>query len=343
VDGDGFFERARIPADVKRIVGTQLKAWDEGLSSDLKEVLNTWQDTLNSDQTKVMEAIVSLGPVLTKFADSRLSAENSNPAKESTRDIAQVALREATENLIRAARAATEDRVERGAEVSLTATEEFLIQANTGINIALGFADFVLGLTPVGPVKDLIEAMTGVSVVAHPGAQLELNERVLLTVTGVAGIVTFGGSSIATKAIKGAFSGLTKVWQKSKLGIARSSWNSRILFKTNEILEAVTQITTQLTPGKVKSYLSNIQQIPRETLVRDMESIGLRVKGHSPDGRFMEFVDSHGKTRAKIHPPDAVTRNHHLHIYDSNGNSLNKALEAVSHRSPDAHIPIQEL
>jgi hypothetical protein len=79
-----------------------------------------------------------------------------------------------------------------------------------------------------------------------------------------------------------------------------------------------------------------------------MESIGLKVKGQSPDGKFMEFIDSQGRVRAKIHPPetpkphtvDTAVKYPHLHIYDSNGNSLNKMLNIVSNKTIDAHIPI---
>jgi hypothetical protein len=106
-------------------------------------------------------------------------------------------------------------------------------------------------------------------------------------------------------------------------------------------IESAKKITDRLSPGKIKTYLSNVDQVPRETLIKDMESIGLKLKGGSPDGRFMEFIDHKGRVRAKIHPPDGVTTTNHLHIYDSNGNSLNKVLEPVKKTSPDAHVPIQ--
>jgi hypothetical protein len=112
--------------------------------------------------------------------------------------------------------------------------------------------------------------------------------------------------------------------------------------KGGEIVDAAKKITSKLSPGKIKGYLTNVDQVPRESLIKDMESIGLKLKGQgSPDGRFMEFVDHQGRVRAKIHPPDGVTTTNHLHIYDSEGNSLNKVLEIVSKTSSDAHIPIQ--
>jgi hypothetical protein len=121
-------------------------------------------------------------------------------------------LREATESLIKAARASTDDPQAQPSgseeEQDSNPTEEYLVEANTGIKIALGFADFVLGFTPAGSVKDLIEAITGVSIVADPGARLEMGERVFLTVTGVVGMVTLGGSNGVTKSLKG----LAQIW-----------------------------------------------------------------------------------------------------------------------------------
>ena len=75
-------------------------------------------------------------------------------------------------------------------------------------------------------------------------------------------------------------------------------------------------------------------------MVGDMESIGLKLKGKSPDGSFMEFVDRHGNVRAKIHPPDKVTTNEHLHIYDRSESPLDVNLNPVPPRDPVAHIEI---
>ncbi|MEO7164608.1 MAG: hypothetical protein ABI041_16930, partial [Bdellovibrionia bacterium] len=117
---------------------------------------------------------------------------------------------------------------------------------------------------------------------------------------------------------------------------------AQIAAETKSILESAGEVINKLTPGKLRNYLGNADSFPRDTLVKDMESIGLQLKGKgSPDGKFMEFVDSHGRLRAKIHPPDEMTPTDHLHIYDKDGNSLNKALEAISRRNQDAHIPIQ--
>ena len=93
---------------------------------------------------------------------------------------------------------------------------------------------------------------------------------------------------------------------------------------------------------EIKNYLKSIEQVSRSKLVSDMESIGLTIKGQSPDFRFMEFVDKRGIVRAKIHPPDKVTSYHHLHIYDRKQVPLDKNLEHANPRSPEAHIKISE-
>ena len=84
--------------------------------------------------------------------------------------------------------------------------------------------------------------------------------------------------------------------------------------------------TNGLTLGKVKDYLSNVKDVPRDKLVKDLQSIGLKIKRQSPDGRFVEFVDKSENVRAKIHPADKVTKNNHLHLLDKKGNALNSSL-----------------
>jgi hypothetical protein len=45
-----------------------------------------------------------------------------------------------------------------------------------------------------------------------------------------------------------------------------------------------------------------------------MDAAGLKLKGSSPDGKFMEFIDGSGNVLLKIHSPDKVTRYDHAHI-----------------------------
>lgn len=76
-------------------------------------------------------------------------------------------------------------------------------------------------------------------------------------------------------------------------------------------------------------------------MIKDFEGIGFKVRGKSPDGRFIEMSDRFGNLRVKIHPPDKVTKYDHLHIYDKSGNCLNKNLEVVERTSSEAHIQIR--
>ncbi|WP_276528074.1 RHS repeat domain-containing protein, partial [Pectobacterium aquaticum] len=99
----------------------------------------------------------------------------------------------------------------------------------------------------------------------------------------------------------------------------------------------------KLTKDRIKDYLSDVKSVPREQLIEDLKSSGLKVKGQSPDGRFVEFVDKSGNVRAKIHPADKVTKYEHLHLYDKKGNPLDVNLNRVDYRSPDAHIGIRPL
>ena len=94
-----------------------------------------------------------------------------------------------------------------------------------------------------------------------------------------------------------------------------------------------------LTKGNIQDYLNNAASKTPQEIAKDLQAAGLKLKGSSPDGRFMEFVDRFGNVRAKIHPADKVTKYPHLHIYDKAGNALNKALDKVSPKSPGGHIP----
>ena len=94
-----------------------------------------------------------------------------------------------------------------------------------------------------------------------------------------------------------------------------------------------------LTRTKIRNYLAEVKSVSKQQFISDLESIGLKFKGKSPDGRFLEFQDAFSNTRVKIHPPDKMTRYDHLHLYDKRGNSLNQHLKIVNSRSVEAHIP----
>ncbi len=98
---------------------------------------------------------------------------------------------------------------------------------------------------------------------------------------------------------------------------------------------------TKLTRNSIKKFLNNSSSYSREQLIKDFEGLGFKVRGKSPDGRFIEMSDRFGNLRVKIHPPDKVTKYDHLHIYDKSGNCLNKNLEVVERTSSEAHIQIR--
>ena len=113
--------------------------------------------------------------------------------------------------------------------------------------------------------------------------------------------------------------------------------------KQDKVDHNVGVYTTRLTKGKITEYLVENQFDSVEELVRDLNKIGLEIKGKSPDGRFMEFKDKTGKVRLKIHPSDKITKYNHIHIYDKKGNPLNVRLEIVTKTDPSAHIPLKKI
>lgn len=44
----------------------------------------------------------------------------------------------------------------------------------------------------------------------------------------------------------------------------------------------------------------------------------------------------------RIDPPDKMTKYDHVHLFDKNGNPLDKNLRIVDRKSPDAHIPYKK-
>ena len=54
---------------------------------------------------------------------------------------------------------------------------------------------------------------------------------------------------------------------------------------------------------------------------------------------FVHIKDETGKMRIRIDPPDKITQYPHVHVYDNNGNLLDKLGNIVDRKSPDGHIP----
>lgn len=82
-----------------------------------------------------------------------------------------------------------------------------------------------------------------------------------------------------------------------------------------------------LTKGKIKNYISKVTKIPREKMISDFKSIGLNLKGKSPDGKFMEFIDHRGNVRVKLHPYDRVTNYEQIHLYTKFNEPLSEGYE----------------
>ena len=94
-----------------------------------------------------------------------------------------------------------------------------------------------------------------------------------------------------------------------------------------------------LSPARLRKYLGDLRNVKKKEFVGDLEKIGLKLNGASPDGRFMNYVDKGGRIRVKIHPPDKRTNFHHIHIYDKEANPLTASLEISERTSLDSHIP----
>ncbi len=166
-------------------------------------------------------------------------------------------------------------------------------------------------------------------------------------VVGAASIGIGGGLFFAAKTVRNNVSSgstvknITKTSQTSSSHSHNSLKNDSTLFfeRTN----AVTNSSKQegLTKGKILNYLSKVDSIPKEQLVSDLHSIGLSLKGQSPGGKFMEFIDHNGNVRVKIHPPDKITKYQHIHLYDKFGNSLDSNLSKVSRKDVVSHIKIE--
>ena len=54
---------------------------------------------------------------------------------------------------------------------------------------------------------------------------------------------------------------------------------------------------------------------------------------------FVHIKDDAGTMRIRIDPPDKVTSYPHVHVYDNDGNLLNRLGNIVDRKSPDGHIP----
>lgn len=162
-----------------------------------------------------------------------------------------------------------------------------------------------------GKVVDAVENNVH-DILTHPGA-----ERWHL----IGSDLTFFGGGVVLK-------GMSEVSELGRLGRVAKGVGEGV------------GLTTRLNRAQIRNYLSNVHTIPREQLIQDLESVGLKFKGSAEDGKFMSFVDKQANIRVKIHPSDRVTQYDHTHIYNKQGQDLSAELSIVNYRSPEAHIEI---
>lgn len=116
------------------------------------------------------------------------------------------------------------------------------------------------------------------------------------------------------------------------------SWAGKLLGKL--FGKTLANTVKTFTPESLRVFLKGIKSLSRKELSKELESIGLKLKGQSPDARFMEFTDDAGNVIVKIHPADKVTTYDHIHIYNKAGESLDESLNVVKNTDKAAHIEI---
>ena len=103
----------------------------------------------------------------------------------------------------------------------------------------------------------------------------------------------------------------------------------------------VTKVTNKglgATRKSVREYLNKIEGVPRGQLAKDLEKAGFKKVF---DGNGMQHFQR-GKWKVRIDPPHGKTNYNHMHINrGGNKNAFDKNLKPLSHKSPDAHLPIQ--
>lgn len=160
-----------------------------------------------------------------------------------------------------------------------------------------------------------------------------------LKVVGEVAATVVGTELIAAKAI----SITSKTLRFSKI----PKFNKSLVGLAKEAPEAGTKLTKQ----RVTKYLEKVHEVPREQLVKDLESIGLKkAEGSKTDGvlndKFLKFKHKTDQFQVEIHEPHIKRPNGakhpHLHIKNKQGQPLNKDLIPVEADSPEAHIKIKE-
>ncbi len=248
VDSYGFFTKARIPDAIKRVIGEQIKNWNESYSRDLKDELNTWQEDLNPTQVKVIEQIAALGTALDRYPPSALNSPQADSVKEEARNVLNTALEGSADQLLLAARVAPEmpsaPAADEGVGVKstdgspvLNEAEEHLQESQTGLKVAAAFGDFLIGASPLGSIKDLYEAFSGKSLLTQE--PLSLSERVLSGAFAVIGICSLGSSNVLKASVKGVFNVGKRLQAAKRLKTAKAAVTAGRAHRIEEVARGV--------------------------------------------------------------------------------------------------------
>ncbi|MEO5971452.1 MAG: pre-toxin TG domain-containing protein [Bdellovibrionia bacterium] len=181
VDTYGFFADSKVDTGRRRIIATKIKDIDGKAGQDLADELNQWKSDFNENQKRVLEDLSLFEPVFDQLKKAK--SGNSDPQKIQAASIAEIAVKDALESLVDAARNARDPSSE----------EEFkedISEAEVAMKVARQLLDFCVGLTPIGTVSDFISAGTGVNVVT--GEILDEMGQTFTFVGGVIGIVPGG-------------------------------------------------------------------------------------------------------------------------------------------------------
>ena len=297
VDLYGFFRAAQIPEVTKRIIGEQIKLWNEGYSRDLIEELNTWQGELSPVQQRIVAAIGELGRVLERLNDPRSKEGEGDPVRDEARHVMNAALETGAEKLIEAARL-SHASVEAGEGSAATShdlreevgseAQEALEESQSGLKIALAIGDFLVGLSPLGSAKDLLDAFRGVNLLT--GETLSFNERVFSFTTGVLGLATLGASNVVNTSIKGAVAvgkraRITKTLARTAARVERIE---EVALKVERIVDSAGHGLVKLEQASIKTPqgLNNFSKNP----LKEVKYTN-RVEGQVKRGDFHGFPD----------------------------------------------------
>ncbi|MBO0468129.1 hypothetical protein JZO73_11385 [Enterococcus plantarum] len=94
-------------------------------------------------------------------------------------------------------------------------------------------------------------------------------------------------------------------------------------------------------PPKLDYTKNNFSNIPKMSKSDILNSIP-KDWSYTENNGFVHVRDSNGQVRMKIDPPDKVTKYDHVHLFDKDGNVINKNGQIVGRKSSEAHIPYKK-